>query len=87
MNWTTPLDRGNGVMRRGRGVAIGIKAVISPTASVAIVNINADGSIVVSMNTVDMGQGSDTAMAQIAAEVLDVDAQTVKIASRHLTPL
>jgi CO/xanthine dehydrogenase Mo-binding subunit len=80
MNWTTPLDRGNGVMRRGRGIAIGMKAVISPTASVAIVNINADGSIVVSMNTVDMGQGSDTVMAQIAADVLDVDAETVRIA-------
>jgi CO/xanthine dehydrogenase Mo-binding subunit len=79
MNWTAPFDRGDGVVRRGRGVAIGLKAVIAPTASVAIVNINADGSTVVSMSTVDMGQGSDTAMAQIAADVLDVDAETVKV--------
>ena len=26
MNWTAPFDRGSGVMRRGRGVAIGFKA-------------------------------------------------------------
>jgi CO/xanthine dehydrogenase Mo-binding subunit len=31
------------------------------------------------MNTVDMGQGSDTAMAQIAADVLALDAEAVKI--------
>ena len=34
----------SGTLRRGRGIAIGLKAVISPTTSVAIVNISADGS-------------------------------------------
>jgi CO/xanthine dehydrogenase Mo-binding subunit len=79
MSWSAPFDRGDGVVRRGRGVAIGMKAVISPTASVAIVNVSADGSVVVSMSTVDMGQASDTAMAQIAADVLDVDLGMVRI--------
>jgi CO/xanthine dehydrogenase Mo-binding subunit len=79
MDWRAPFDRGKGITRRGRGIAIGIKAVIAPTASVAIVNINADGSVVLCMNTVDMGQGSDTAMAQIAADTLDVDAQAIRI--------
>jgi CO/xanthine dehydrogenase Mo-binding subunit len=31
------------------------------------------------MNTVDMGQGSDTAMAQIVAEVLDIAAEDVRV--------
>jgi CO/xanthine dehydrogenase Mo-binding subunit len=31
------------------------------------------------MNTIDMGQGSDTAMAQIVAEVLDLEAEAVRI--------
>src|SRR5882672_5397046 len=31
------------------------------------------------MNTIDMGQGSDTAMAQIVAEVLDIDAEAVRV--------
>jgi CO/xanthine dehydrogenase Mo-binding subunit len=79
MNWGESFDRGNDVMRRGRGLALGIKAVIAPTASVALVNINADGSIIVSTSTVDMGQGSDTVMAQIAADVLDVAAESVRV--------
>jgi CO/xanthine dehydrogenase Mo-binding subunit len=73
LNWDKPFDRGDGVIRRGRGVAVGFKALIAPTASVAIVNVNADGSCVVHCSTVDMGQGSDTAMAQIAGEVLGLD--------------
>ena len=71
MGWNAPFDRGSGTIRRGRGIAIGFKASISPTTSVAIVNVYADGSTTLYTSTVDMGQGSDTAMAQIAAEVLD----------------
>ena len=79
MSWTAPFDRGGGTLRRGRGVAIGFKASISPTTSGAIVNISADGSTALYMNTVDMGQGSDTAMAQIVADVLALDAETVRV--------
>jgi CO/xanthine dehydrogenase Mo-binding subunit len=79
LGWSAPFDRGSGALRRGRGVAIGFKASISPTTSVAIVNISADGSAALCMNTVDMGQGSDTAMAQIAADVLALDAEQVRV--------
>ena len=79
MNWGAPFDRGTGVVRRGRGIAIGFKAAVAPTTSVALVNISADGSTTLSMNTVDMGQGSDTAMAQMVAEVLDLQAENVRV--------
>ena len=79
MAWDRPFDRGAAPVCRGRGVAIGFKASISPTTSSAIVNINADGSCLVHCSTVDMGQGSDTAMAQIAAEVLDLSIESVRI--------
>jgi CO/xanthine dehydrogenase Mo-binding subunit len=79
MNWNAPFDRGTGTVKRGRGIAIGLKASISPTTSGAIVNVSADGSIVLYTNTIDMGQGSDTAMAQLVAEVLNVAAGTVKV--------
>jgi CO/xanthine dehydrogenase Mo-binding subunit len=79
MNWSVAFDRGTGRIRRGRGLAIGIKASISPTTSGAIVNVSADGSVVVFTNTIDMGQGSDTAMAQIAAEVLNIPAETIRV--------
>src|SRR5207237_7159534 len=45
----------------------------------AAVNINADGSCTVYTSTVDMGQGSDTAMAQIAAEVLRIATEEVTV--------
>jgi CO/xanthine dehydrogenase Mo-binding subunit len=79
MNWSAPFDRGTGTIRRGRGVGIGFKASISPTTSVAFVNIYADGSCALYMSTVDMGQGSDTAMAQIVAEVLKVQTENVRV--------
>jgi len=79
IGWSRPFDRGSGTIRRGRGIAIGFKASISPTTSVAIVNVAADGSTTLYTSTVDMGQGSDTAFAQIAAEVLDVRAEDVRV--------
>jgi CO/xanthine dehydrogenase Mo-binding subunit len=82
LNWKEPLDRGTGTVRRGRGVAIAIKAVISPTTSVANINIAADGSTTLHCGTVDMGQGSDTAMVQIVGEVLNLPAESVKVIAR-----
>ena len=79
MNWDRPFDRGAGAIRRGRGIGIGFKAVIAPTTSVAIVNVYADGSCSLYCSTVDMGQGSDTIMAQIVAEVLNLPAETVNV--------
>ncbi len=82
LNWNQPFDRGKGVVRRGRGLAVALKAVISPTTSVAIVNVSADGSPTLYCGTVDMGQGSDTAMAQMVGEVLNVPAETVRVVPR-----
>jgi CO/xanthine dehydrogenase Mo-binding subunit len=88
LKWEQPFDRGTGTLRRGRGFAIGMKAVISPTTSVANVIVSGDGSISLQCGTVDMGQGSDTAMAQIVGEVLNVPAEGVKVIPRDtdLTP-
>ena len=79
LNWKTPFDRGDGRVRRGRGVAIGFKGITTPTTSVAIVNLYGDGSCGLYIGTVDMGQGSDTVMAQIAAEVLNLDPQQIRV--------
>jgi CO/xanthine dehydrogenase Mo-binding subunit len=79
MEWNMPFDRGSGAVRRGRGIAIGFKACIANTTSLAAVSVNADGSCTVYCSTVDMGQGSDTAMAQIAGEVLHVPAESIRV--------
>ena len=59
-----------------------MKAVITPTTSVAIVNVSADGSVTLYCGTIDMGQGSDTAMAQMVGEVLNVPAESVRVVQR-----
>ncbi len=82
LRWNQPFDRGSGMLKRGRGLAIALKACVSPTTSVAIVNISADGSPTLYISTVDMGQGSDTGMAQIVGEVLNVPAELVRVIAR-----
>jgi CO/xanthine dehydrogenase Mo-binding subunit len=82
LNWKQQFERGSGVIRRGRGLAVALKAVIAPTTSVAIVNISGDGSTTLYCGTVDMGQGSDTAMAQMVGEVLNIPAETVRVVPR-----
>ncbi len=79
LDWQKPFDRGTSTVKRGRGLAVGFKASIAPTTSVAIVNLYADGSCGLYCSTVDMGQGSDTIMAQIAAEALNLPAESVKV--------
>ena len=82
LRWNEPFDRGSGTLKRGRGLAIALKACVSPTTSVAIVNVGADGSPTLYISTVDMGQGSDTGMAQIVGEVLNVPAESVRVIAR-----
>jgi len=79
MEWGKPFERGAGTVKKGRGIAIGFKACVSPTTSLAAVNVNADGSCIVYCSTADMGQGSDTAMAQIAGEVLHMAAESITV--------
>ena len=79
MQWDRPFDRGTGTIRRGRGLAMGVKACVAPTTSTASVIIYGDGSCAVHCSTVDMGQGSDTTIAQIAAEVLGITTSAVRV--------
>ncbi len=88
LRWSEKFDRGGGTVKRGRGIAFALKACVSPTTSVAIVNVGADGSPTLYISTVDMGQGSDTGMAQIVGEVLNVPAESVRVVARDtdITP-
>ena len=79
MEWHRPFDRGTGTVLRGRGVAIGVKACISSTTSTATVHVYGDGSCAIHCSTVDMGQASDTTMAQIAAEVLGLPTTAIRV--------
>lgn len=79
MQLDRPLDRGEGPVRRGRGIAVALKAVVTPSTSGAVVRLNADGSASVQCPTVDVGQGSMTVMAQLVAETLGLPVSRVRV--------
>ncbi len=79
IEWSKPQPSQSGTKRRGRGIAAGVKAVLTPSISGAIVILNADGTANVLSSTVEMGQGSETTMSQIVAEELGITADRVHI--------
>ncbi len=79
MKWEEPFEHGTAMLRRGRGIGIGFKALVAPTTSMAMISLAADSSCFLYTSTVDMGQGSDTAMAIIAAEVLGIDPDAIRV--------
>lgn len=74
-----PGETPSGNKRRGKGIACGVKAVLTPSISGAIVILNADGSANVLSSTVEMGQGSESLLAQIAAEELGISFDKVHV--------
>lgn len=88
VGWSSPFTREEGRFLRGRGVAVGVKAVLTPTIANATLQLNQDASATLLISTVDMGQGSDTIMAQIAAEVLCLGEGQVRVvgADTDVTP-
>jgi CO/xanthine dehydrogenase Mo-binding subunit len=83
IGWEAPkppgrVYRGSGKVR-AKGIGCGVKAVLTPSISGAVVHMNADGSVTVLSSTVEMGQGSETALAQMAAEELGVSIDKVRV--------
>lgn len=74
IGWDQPRPPG-----RGRGLAIGMKSSMPSTTSVATVHMHGDGSVTVQVGTAEVGQGSRTAFAQIAAECLGVPVERVAV--------
>jgi CO/xanthine dehydrogenase Mo-binding subunit len=79
IDWEGPTPQGDDRIRYGKGIAVGMKAVLTPTVANATLNFNQDGSATLLISTVDMGQGSDTMMGQIAAEVLRIPATRIHV--------
>ncbi|MBI2911356.1 MAG: xanthine dehydrogenase family protein molybdopterin-binding subunit [Chloroflexi bacterium] len=66
-------------VRRGRGFAIGMKAVLTPSRSEARVEVDAEGVVRVYCSAVEIGQGASTVMAQIAADGLGCALSRVRV--------
>ncbi|MDR1089013.1 MAG: xanthine dehydrogenase family protein molybdopterin-binding subunit [Coriobacteriales bacterium] len=74
---------------RGKAAAVLQKAPAMPTwsASSALVQMNEDGSVRISVSGVDYGQGTYTILRQIAAERLKMPIEDVYINKSVITPL
>jgi CO/xanthine dehydrogenase Mo-binding subunit len=68
-----------GTVKRGKGLACMIKATITPSVSCAMVKLNEDASLSIYAGTVEMGQGSETVLAQIAGKELGVPLQKIQV--------
>ncbi|MEG1810327.1 MAG: xanthine dehydrogenase molybdenum-binding subunit XdhA [Clostridia bacterium] len=80
-----------GSLRRGIGAAIyiyttGIAPISLETASSRIV-LNQNGSIQIQVGATEIGQGSDTALAQIASEVLKIPEDKIYVISDQDTDI
>ena len=81
INWQTgteQLPRAD-TMVRGKGLAVAIKSTSTPSTSAVSVRLNADGSAILLTSTCDMGQGAQTALAQIVADELAVPFESVTV--------
>ena len=85
MEWTKKrkAKKGKDRYRRGVGVALGthntgVKPFVNELSS-AFIKVNEDGSFNLLTGVVDLGQGSDTVLAQIAAEVLGVPIEDISV--------
>ena len=66
-------------VRRGRAVALTASDAGASPISTAQVRMHADGSVTLLVSSTEMGQGSRTALAQIAARELHVDLDAVAV--------
>ena len=66
---------------RGKAIALLQKAPAMPTttATAATMQMDGEGNVKVMIGAIDMGQGSNTAMRQIAAETLDLPIEKIEV--------
>lgn len=74
IGWNEPLSPDEGI-----GVAVGLMPGGARPVSAAEVRCDADGVVTVRVGTTEMGQGSRTVMAQIAAEELGASLDRVRV--------
>lgn len=65
---------------KGEGVAVGVSDSEATPVSVALVRLLADGSVILSAGTTEVGQGARTVLAQIVARELAVSVEQVSVA-------
>ena len=74
LDWSTPPAPG-----RGRAIGLSASDAGSEPVTTSIVRVGADGSVTVTAGSTEIGQGSSTVLAQIAAGEMGVPLERVQI--------
>ncbi|MCY0877338.1 MAG: xanthine dehydrogenase family protein molybdopterin-binding subunit [Firmicutes bacterium] len=74
IDWDAPTPP-----NRGRGVALVMKSSVNNSTASAVVKIHEDTTVQLVIGAPEIGQGSHSAMAQIAAEILGVAYDAVEV--------
>lgn len=77
--WRDRQERERGTRRIGIGVAFALENTGMGPFEGATVRIEEDGTVTVATGAASQGQGHETSLAQVAADVLGVDPHTVRV--------
>jgi CO/xanthine dehydrogenase Mo-binding subunit len=77
IHWQPARER----LGHGRGVAIGVSDSEAMPVSIALVRLLADGSMLLSAGTTEIGQGARTVLSQIVAQELAMPLERITMAS------
>jgi probable selenate reductase molybdenum-binding subunit len=83
IGWKKKRAAGRGLLKRGLGMACLMQGSSVPEVDMgaAFIKMNEDGSFNLLVGATDLGTGSDTVLAQIAAEVLGVSVEKILVRS------
>ncbi|MCP4693847.1 MAG: molybdopterin-dependent oxidoreductase, partial [Desulfobacterales bacterium] len=79
IEWGKKTEAKEPHLKRGKGIALGNKYSIAPSASAAIVKVHPDGLVELRTSTVDLGQGSSTIFSQMLAEEFKIPVSKVRV--------
>lgn len=74
LGWTTPLPTGH-----GRAICLSASDAGSEPMTTSLVRVHPDGSLTVSCGSTEMGQGSSTVLAQMAAGEMGIELERVHL--------
>jgi carbon-monoxide dehydrogenase large subunit len=75
-------------VKKGSGIACGYKISRTPSGANASIKLNADGGADILVSSVEMGQGVNTILSQIASETLGIPLNRIRVvaADTYTTP-
>ncbi len=79
IEWGKKTESKEPHLKIGKGIALGNKYSLVPTASAAFIKVHPDGLVELRTSTVELGQGSNTIFSQMIAEEFKIPVSMVRV--------